>query len=724
MTKDININANGQTFYAKEGHTILEAALTADIPFPHSCRVGGCGTCKCRLTRGQVKELTLTDYLLTKEELDGGYILACQSIPLSDVSVDYVVSPDAPQFPVKTCEGIISDIQPLTPDISEVSVTLNEPLPYQGGQYALLSLPGIEKPRSYSFASKPSTDLRSIKFFIRKVQGGQFSNKITAPDMLGKKITVSGPFGDFWLRTANDPILFIAGGSGLSATLAILEEALAKKIDRPVTLLFAAKSTDHLYYQDHIKHIAKAWPNRFHYAPVLSKSDDSSEALKGHVQDFLKDWCEPSSHTYLCGSPGLVDDCRATLLDLDIPSSRVYTDRFISREDPAKPQVRAAKTKTASPFDYLKYFAMHVTALLCTYALLKGAESITYALIAFLLVFTLGDSLSGADNSTLKFRRPKVLTWILWAALPCLVIYMFAFVWSMSPGDPLGFGSWLGSLTSYDFILAKSATTITQKIFGIILSGLLIGLLGTITAHELTHRTWDKISMTLGRWLLAFSFDTIFAIEHVYGHHRYIGSDIDPATAPRGRSVYAHIIISTIKGNLSAWHIETERLKKRNLPQLSLKNAVIRGHLMSLFLVGIAYLIGGIDAAVCFTLAGLWGKALLEVVNYMEHYGIVRDLSTPVDPRHSWNSTKRLSSWVTFNLTRHSHHHAQGEVPFQSLRPYPHAPEMISGYLATIILTLIPPLWERLMAPKLQDWDQRYASPTERSLIAKMLSSH
>lgn len=94
------------------------------------------------------------------------------------------------------------------------------------------------------------------------------------------------------------------------------------------------------------------------------------------------------------------------------------------------------------------------------------------------------------------------------------------------------------------------------------MSGLMVGMVGTITGHELTHRTWDPISMFVGRWLLAFSFDSNFAIEHVYGHHRYVSTRENPATAPRVRNVYAHILISTLRGNISAWNIEKERLQK------------------------------------------------------------------------------------------------------------------------------------------------------------------
>ena len=96
---------------------------------------------------------------------------------------------------------------------------------------------------------------------------------------------------------------------------------------------------------------------------------------------------------------------------------------------------------------------------------------------------------------------------------------------------------------------------------------------------------------------------------------------------------------------------------------------------------------------------------------------MVRDPNTPVQPYHSWNSNKRISSWATFNLTRHSDHHARTNEYYYNLKPYPDAPMMIGGYLSTIFVTLIPPLWHWLMIPKLKHWDQRYASVAELRLV-------
>lgn len=367
---------------------------------------------------------------------------------------------------------------------------------------------------------------------------------------------------------------------------------------------------------------------------------------------------------------------------------------------------------------YLKFCLFQVVGLISATAILAGGHYMSGGLLLVLVVYIVGDAVCGDDTSTPEFKHQGILTAQLWMALPLLALIVLAAVWSVSPGDPLGFGEWVTRLSGYDVVPARDATAFGGHLATVILTGLMIGMIGTIPAHELIHRTWDPVSMFIGRWLLAFSFDTIFSIEHVYGHHRYVSTAEDPATAPRGRNVYQHIVASTIKGNVGAWNIETKRLKRKGQWPVSWHNQVIRGHLMSVLLVALAWAIGGWLAAAYFTLCALCGKALLEIVNYMEHYGMVRDPKTPVQPRHSWNTNKRISSWTMFNLTRHSHHHAQGEVPYQDLKPFPDAPMMINGYLTTLIVALIPPLWHRLMTPKVLAWDRDYATAEERKMAA------
>jgi hypothetical protein len=427
----------------------------------------------------------------------------------------------------------------------------------------------------------------------------------------------------------------------------------------------------------------------------------------------------------------MIDGAIALLRERGVAREHIHFDRFTTQADAALAvsAARAAEesgvvepeTESASIVDvlhYLKYFAFHFVGLLAAAAVFLGGRWATAGLLAVLVLYMLGDALCGDDISTPTFRHPRILTVQLWLALPLLSMIVFASMWSVAPGDPFGTGAWLQSVSGYDVLAARAATGFGEHFAIFVLTGLMIGMLGTITAHELTHRTWDPVSMLIGRWLLAFSFDTSFAIEHVYGHHRYVSTTIDPATAPRGRNVYFHIVASTFKGNIGAWKIEAERLRKKHLGVFSWHNAVIRGQLMSAVLVTLTYAMGGLQTMLFFVVCALWGKSLLEIVNYMEHYGMVRNPATPVQPRHSWNTNRRISSWTMFNLTRHSHHHAQGEVPYQDLKPYPDAPMMINGYLTTIMVAMIPPLWHKLMTPKVLAWDRDYATTEELTLAA------
>ncbi len=366
---------------------------------------------------------------------------------------------------------------------------------------------------------------------------------------------------------------------------------------------------------------------------------------------------------------------------------------------------------------YAKYSLFHIMGLLTALFLILGGNFLVIGLAFSIVAFVLGDLLLGNDSSAPEYHHPGVLTAQLWSALPLLLLIVFALIWQVASTDLFGFGHWLDTRFNLQTLENRGKANWFQLTSGILLTGFYIGMIGTITAHELVHRTRDKISLCIGRWLLAFSFDSSFSIEHVYGHHRYVSTDIDPATAPRGRNVYQHIIISTIKGNRSAWHIEKRRLDKKGLKFFTLHNKLLRGYLMSVFLLILAYYLAGTSGLLAFIGAGVWGKALLEIVNYMEHYGLVRDPKTPVAPRHSWNTNKRISSWAMFNLTRHSHHHAKGILPFHKLKPMSDAPEMISGYLSTILITMIPPLWFRLMAPKLAEWDAKYASEQEKQML-------
>lgn len=697
-----------QDVVVEAGETILQAALREGIDFPNSCRVGGCGTCKCRVVRGEVLELTETGYLLTAEELEQRTILACQAAPVGDVEI-------AVDLPEAVAGEVVAQ-QRLTHDITRLDVALERPLDYQPGQFGLVTFDALpDEPRSYSFATPPRAD-GQVSFFVRHVPGGAVSGLVHQTELVGERLSVVGPSGAFWLRGSTAPALFVAGGSGLAPILAMLQAAVDAGVARPVSVLFGARTQRDLYALETLATIAERWQGPFEVVPVLSEepADSDWRGRRGLVTEHMAPRLTATTHAYLCGPPPMVDAALVPLQDAGVPAEHIHFDRFTTRGDTSAPTTD--RGPVAALWHYARFSLFHVLGLYSVLALLAGGWLTTLGLVGLVSTYVFGDRLGGDDTSTPHYTRPEVLTALTWAGLPLVAWIVFTAVWTVSPGDPLGYGAALTALSGYDVLAAKAATGWGHHFAGLGLTILAVGLVALIPGHELVHRTWDRRSLLLGRWMYAFAFDAPFSIEHVYGHHRYVSTRDDPATAPRGRSVYAHVVMSTIRGNLSAWRIEKARLLRKKLPVWSHHNAWLRGHGMSLLLLGFAAWMGGLVGALWFLGCALGGKAILEMVNYMEHYGMVRDPVDPVQPHHSWNTNRRVSSWSMFMLTRHSHHHAAGEVPYGELRPYPDAPMMVDGYLSTMFLTMLPPLWHRLMTPKVLEWDRVYATPKEKRL--------
>ncbi|MGL4315720.1 MAG: 2Fe-2S iron-sulfur cluster-binding protein [Pseudomonas sp.] len=323
------INGTGIEVLPRE--TLLQAALRQGIDFPHSCRVGGCASCKCRLVEGRVRELTESGYILSDAELDAGYILACQSVPRGDVRIEVDL---ARQQARRQVRGKVVAQERLTHDITRLVIRLDDSLAYQAGQYAELTLdclPG--QPRSFSFASPVQADAR-ISFFIRKVPGGLFTGLVDEQSLLGQGVTVAGPLGDFHLRPSESALLLIAGGSGLAPLLAMLQDALASGCQRPVSLLFGAREECDLYALDAIAALAAQWRAPFRFVPVLSAAaaDAPWQGARGLVTTQLAALLEPGAHAYLCGPPAMIDSAVDLLRLHGVAREHIHADRFTTRQ--------------------------------------------------------------------------------------------------------------------------------------------------------------------------------------------------------------------------------------------------------------------------------------------------------------------------------------------------------------------------------------------------------
>jgi hypothetical protein len=365
---------------------------------------------------------------------------------------------------------------------------------------------------------------------------------------------------------------------------------------------------------------------------------------------------------------------------------------------------------------YIKFFHYFAIVLIACVFLLMANHYILIGFSIFIATYVLGDAFLGDDMSSPTLNNKVFINAMLYASLPLSLLVVTICAWLVTTQQWV-FMEILGEWVNYDFIGAKHATSAFELVVGVLFAGFMLSGVATIVGHELVHRVGKKFDVSLGRWLMSLSFDANFSIEHVYNHHAKVATEEDPVTAPRGRNVYVHIVYALWGINKAAWLIEKKRLSRKKQATLSWHNLYIRGWLMTGVFLLSCLLLAGWQAALYICAVGLCAKLILEVVNYMEHYGLVRHPRQPVKPKHSWNSNKKISNWAMFNLPRHSHHHAQGAVPFEKLLPMPEAPEMISGYISTFGITLVPPLWFKLMEPKLAEWDQVHANEQELAII-------
>ncbi|WP_068829440.1 alkane 1-monooxygenase [Pseudomonas sp. BMS12] len=223
--------------------------------------------------------------------------------------------------------------------------------------------------------------------------------------------------------------------------------------------------------------------------------------------------------------------------------------------------------------------------------------------------------------------------------------------------------------------------------------------------HEMGHKK-PALERWLGKLALALSCYGHFYIEHNRGHHRDVATPHDSASSRMGESIYRFALRELPGGLLRAWQLETERLARGGKGPWSLGNEILQTALISLALYGGLVFVFGLGILPFLLLSAGWGAFQLTSANYLEHYGLLRrkldnGRYEVCQPHHSWNSNHLFSNWALFHLQRHSDHHAYPTRRYQSLRNFPDLPRLPSGYFGMYLVAYVPPLWFRLMNPRL-----------------------
>lgn len=251
-------------------------------------------------------------------------------------------------------------------------------------------------------------------------------------------------------------------------------------------------------------------------------------------------------------------------------------------------------------------------------------------------------------------------------------------------------------------------------------SGVIGGVLAINVAHELIHKP-GRFEPLLGDMLLTSVGYAGFKIEHLRDHHVHVATPLDHSSAPLGMSVWWFLPRALLGNPRAAWRLEAQRLAARKLHVWSWRNELLRWALLWLAFALAALAAFGSRGVAAFIVIGLIAAATLEVINYVEHYGLQRAAIAPgryarVTHRHSWNAPQRYSNWLLFELQRHSDHHANARRRYPALLHHPDSPQLPAGYASMFVLALIPPLWRRVMDPRARACAAGLApTPTQRA---------
>lgn len=275
------------------------------------------------------------------------------------------------------------------------------------------------------------------------------------------------------------------------------------------------------------------------------------------------------------------------------------------------------------------------------------------------------------------------------------------------------------------YMWAGSALSVTDKLGLAATLGFVSGI-GINAAHELGHRV-ESLERWLSKIALAQSGYGHFFVEHNRGHHARVATPEDPASARMGESLWEFLPRSVTGGFRSAISLERDRLRRKGNGWWSIHNHILQAWSMTVVLFGALLAVFGWAVLPYLLLQAVIGASLLETVNYVEHYGLLRRRRANgnwarCSPRDSWNSDRLVTNIFLFHLQRHSDHHANPGRRYQTLRSSEEAPQLPAGYAAMIVLALIPPLWRFIMDPRLLahyggDISQANIQPRKRERI-------
>lgn len=343
MSYTLTIEPIAQTVEVEEDQTILDACLRAGIWLPHACCHGLCATCKVQVTAGEVEHGDASPFALMEFERDEGKTLACCATLQSDATIEADIDddPDALGLPVEDHAGEVIAIEQASPTVKVLRLRLDAPMRFQAGQYINLEIPTLGERRAFSIANPPSRP-NELELHVRHVPGGAGTTVLHEQVKVGDRLRFAGPYGRFFVkRSVHErdrlPLLFVAGGSGLSSPLSMIQDLLDQGCTLPITLVYGQRNRAELYHHALLERMAELHPN-FEYLPALSDepADSTWNGARGFAHEVAREHFGndfSGRKAYLCGPPAMIDACLSTLMQGRLYERDIHTEKFLSAAD-------------------------------------------------------------------------------------------------------------------------------------------------------------------------------------------------------------------------------------------------------------------------------------------------------------------------------------------------------------------------------------------------------
>ena len=326
----VTLLPGGETFLARAGESVLDAALRHGIMLPHECRRGTCGSCRAECKAGSLEQATLAGSLQSAVVRGGQKLLACLAVPQDDVVLECV--PVEPRFLPRKLPARVRQITFPADDVAVVHLQLGagQSFSFRAGHYLNVALPGGPR-RSYSLA-RPGLDgsVVELELHIRRVPGGAFSNQVFDRLKVRDVVRLEGPYGHFHLRDDHEgPLIFLATGTGFAPIKAILEEMRLAGDKREVSFYWGGRQLNDLYLHKWVQELRATMP-RLRYVPVLSRDPDWKGRL-GWVQDAALADCADvrAVQVYACGSPAMIADAQRQFCFAGLREDNFFADAFL-----------------------------------------------------------------------------------------------------------------------------------------------------------------------------------------------------------------------------------------------------------------------------------------------------------------------------------------------------------------------------------------------------------